>query len=134
MAMALKRNGGKLVTIEKESEYAKVARGNFQTAGLSDAIDGRVNDALTEIPALPGQFDLVFMDTGTKLHRKFLDLVAGRVVPGGAVISHNADSFERDQPDFRKAVMEDPRFETSLVLTPGGGMSISIVRPSRERE
>jgi predicted O-methyltransferase YrrM len=129
MAMALKRNVGKLVTIEKEPAYAKVAREVFAKAGLADAIDSRVNDAFQEIRALAGDFDLVFMDTGTNLHRKFLEMVVGRVKPGGAVISHNADTFDRDQPDFRRAVMEDPHLETWLVLNPGGGMSISIVRP-----
>ena len=128
MAMALKPNGGTLITVGLLPEFAKRARENFAAAGLDTAIESRVNNAFKEIPQIPGEFNLVFMDTGTNLHRKFLDLVYSRVQDGGAIFSHNADTFERDQPDFRKAVMEDPELETSLMLTPGGGMSVSIRR------
>ncbi len=128
MAMALRKTGGKLVTIEMNAELAKTATENFAKAGLGDVADCRNNDAFKEIPGLQGDFEMVFLDTGTRLHKNFLDAVYARVVKGGAVVSHNANEFEAQQPDFLKAITSDPRLETTIRKTDGGGFSFSVKR------
>jgi predicted O-methyltransferase YrrM len=126
MGMAFKRNGGKLITLEMNAERAKAATENFREAGLEDVVECRVNDAFNEIPALQGPFDLVFMDTGTAHNKRFLDLVYGRMTPGGAITAHNANDFEHRQPDYLKAITTDPNLETKITRTPTGGISVSI--------
>lgn len=130
IALALKKTGGKLITIELNPELAKAANANFREAGLADVVECRNNDAFKEIPALEGEFDLLFLDTGTALHKKFMDLVyPARLKDGGAVVSHNANNFARNQPDFLKAITEDPKLDTKITRTPSGGMSISVKKP-----
>ncbi len=129
MALALKKTGGKLITIEMDAALAKSARENFEKAGLSDVVECRNNDAFKEIPALEGRFDFLFLDTGTSMHKKFMELVyPARLAPGGAILSHNANSFAQVQPDFLKALTEDPKLDTKITNTPGGGVSVSVLK------
>jgi hypothetical protein len=53
------------------------------------------------------------------------------VRPGGAIVSHNANEMERYMPDYLEAVTKDPNLETKIQHTPGGGVAISLKRPSR---
>jgi predicted O-methyltransferase YrrM len=128
LGLAMKRNGGQVITIEIDPETADSARANIRQAGLEGAVDSRINDALAEIPALKGDFDFVFMDTGAPLNKKLFDLLRTRISPGGAILAHNAASFESQQPDFLKAIRGDPSFETKIVPTARGGILFSVKR------
>ena len=131
MGLAFQKNGGKLITIELDSGRAAIATANFHRAGLDRVVTCHNNDAFKEIPLLEGEFDWVFMDTGTNLHKKLLDALYPRVRPGGAIVSHNANDMERYMPDYLKAITTDPNLETRIQHTPGGGVTISLKRPSR---
>lgn len=124
--LAMKKTGGKVVTIEINPASAAEARENFRLAGLADVIDSRINDALLEIPSIPGEFDFVFMDLGAPLNKKLLDLLYARISPGGAITAHNAYGFRVTQPEFLKAIETDPKLETKIVPTASGGISLTI--------
>ncbi len=126
LGLAMSKTGGRVVTIEIDPETADRARANFRQAGLESVIDSRMNDALAEIPALQGDFDFVFMDTGAPLNKKLFDLLQARISPGGAILAHNAASFSSQQPDFLKAIQNDPGFETKTVATARGGILVSV--------
>lgn len=126
MGLALRKTGGKLITLEMNPEAARIATENFKKAGLADVIECRVNDAFKEIPVLAGDFDFVFMDTGTRLHKRFLDLVYPRVPVGGAISSHNANDMKLAMPDFLNAITTNPALETTVRETPGGGFTFSL--------
>jgi predicted O-methyltransferase YrrM len=55
---------GRLVTLEANAHYAKVARANIARAGLAERVEIRVGKALDTLPdlAAEGPFDLVFID------------------------------------------------------------------------
>jgi caffeoyl-CoA O-methyltransferase len=125
MGMAFRKNGGRLVTIEKNAERAKIAVENFKQAGLAGVVDCRAADAFDEIPKLEGSFDFVFMDTGAPIHKKLLDLVYARLAPGATIVSHNANTLERYEPAFWKATHEDPNLETKVTRTRGGGILVA---------
>jgi predicted O-methyltransferase YrrM len=126
LGLAMKKTGGKLITVEVDPETADEARENFCQSGLAVIIDSRINDALLEIPALKGDFDFVFMDSGSPPNKKFLDLLHARITPGGAITAHNAGSFSSQQPDFLKAIESDPNLETRIIPTRSGGISVSV--------
>ena len=128
LGLAMKKSGGQVITVEIDPETADRARANIRQAGLEGVIDSRINDALAEIPALKGDFDLVFMDTGAPLNKRLFDLLQARISPGGAILAHNAASFESQQPDFLKAIQGDPSFETKIVPTARGGILVSVKR------
>ncbi|MGE5646746.1 MAG: class I SAM-dependent methyltransferase [Acidobacteriota bacterium] len=125
-ALAMKKTGGKVVTIEIDPEVADEARANFRKASLEGIIDCRINDAMDEIPGIKGGFDFVFLDPGAPLNQKLFDLLSGKIARGGAIAAHNASSFQSRQPDFLKTIQSDPNLDTKIVPTPSGGISISI--------
>ena len=125
LGLAARRTGGHVVTIEIDPQVAAEARENIRRAGLAGIVDSRVNDALVEIPSLPGDFDFVFIDPGVPLNQRVLDLVYDRVPAGGLVVAHNAFAFRLSQPEFLRAIRGDPRLEPTIVPTLSGGLSIT---------
>jgi predicted O-methyltransferase YrrM len=128
LGLAMRKTGGRLITIEIDPETADQARANFRKAGLEDVIDSRIGDAFREIPALKGEFDFVFMDLGSPVNKKLLDLLYSKIAPGGAVTAHNASTFKRHQPDFLKAIQSDPNLETASHKSATGGISVTLKR------
>jgi predicted O-methyltransferase YrrM len=126
LGLAMKKNGGRVVTIEIEPEVADAARSNIREAGLEGVIDSRINDAIADIPLLKGDFDFVFMDTGAPLNKKLFDLLEARIAPGGAILAHNAASLKSQQPDFLKAIQGNANFETKVIPTARGGILAAI--------
>jgi caffeoyl-CoA O-methyltransferase len=126
LGLAMKRNGGRVITIEIDPETADTARANIRQAGLEGVIDSRINDAVMEIPALEGDFDFVFMDTGAPLNKKLFDLLRARISAGGSILVHNAASLKTQQPEFLKAIQEDASFGTTIVPTARGGILVSV--------
>lgn len=128
MAMALRKTGGSLVTIEIDPATAGRAQRNLRRARVDDIVELRIADAVEEAPRVPGQLDFVFMDVAVPLNKKLLDLVRERIRPGGAVLAHNAESFRWTQPDFLTAITNDSQLQTSfrgLIFQ----VSISVKRP-----
>jgi predicted O-methyltransferase YrrM len=90
MARALPR-GGKIVSIEKFSEFADICRQNFRRNGLDDRITLMLGDALEVLPTLSGKqtFDFVFLDGNKERYVDYFDLVDPMVPPGGLVVVDN---------------------------------------------
>ncbi len=63
---------GKLTTIDINEELETRVRDYFEQAGLSKKIDYRIGNALTIIPMLTQQFDLVFIDADKENYSKIL--------------------------------------------------------------
>jgi predicted O-methyltransferase YrrM len=59
-------SGGRLITLEANADYAKVARANIERVQLAEIVDLRVGRALEKLPELAaedqGPFDLIFID------------------------------------------------------------------------
>ena len=63
LAAAVRANGGgRLVTTELVPAKARVARRNFEEAGVSDLIEIREGDAVPNLATDPSDIDLVFND------------------------------------------------------------------------
>jgi predicted O-methyltransferase YrrM len=122
--LALSGGGGSVVTIEIDPATAETARANFRTAGLGAVIDSRIGDAFKEIPRLEGDFDFVFLDTGTGEDQRFLELLRSRIRPGGALMAHNATFMRWQQPEFWKSITTRSAFETTVF----GRVAIAIKR------
>ncbi len=89
--------GGRVVTLEADSQHAELARANIARAGLAGAVEVRVGPALETLPRLVaegrGPFDLIFIDAdkrnnpgylewSLKLSRRGTLIVADNVVRG----------------------------------------------------
>jgi caffeoyl-CoA O-methyltransferase len=134
MGLAFKCTGGRLITLEIDEGYGRIAQENFQKAGLGDIIDSHISDALQEIPRLDGMFDFVFIDAWKPDYIRYLQLIRDRMIPGGAIVAHNVTNYAQDMQDYLEAIKIDPDLESTFNEISDEGMSISIVRTHVRKE
>ncbi len=64
MALAVKEFGGKVTTLEMDSEVVEVAKRSFEREGVIDNIEILIGDAYEILPTIEsGSFDVVFQDS-----------------------------------------------------------------------
>jgi predicted O-methyltransferase YrrM len=139
--------GGRLVTLEANAEYAAVARASIEAAGLGDVVELRVGPALELLPALAeegaGPFDLVFIDADKVNTPNYfawaLDhsrpgslIVADNVVRGGTLADATSpDPATRAQRRLHEMLADEPRVAATTIQTVGSkgydGFTIALV-------
>lgn len=129
IAWALSKTGGKLTTIDIDERRHRIARGNFEAAGVSRFIDARLGDAHEIVPALQGPFDFVFSDADKEWYRNYLDAVLPKLQPGGCYATHNVSGGgwgwgRRQGGDYATYLLSVPGLETTFDNR-GGGLAIS---------
>ena len=92
MARALAADG-MIVTLELDSHHARVARSNFERAGVSERVDLRVGPALQSLAALSaenaGPFDLIFIDADKPNNPNYLSFAMRLSRPGTVIVCDN---------------------------------------------
>jgi predicted O-methyltransferase YrrM len=131
IGLGLRDTGGRLVTIEYDPQRAKEAEANIRQAGLADIVQVISGDAFKAIPALPGTFDLVFLDAWKRDYQRFFELVFPRLDGGGLFLAHNVVNKASEMDDFLKTVRSDPALVSAIVSPSGEGISVSWKRKSR---
>ena len=143
MARALPAQG-KIVTLELDSHHARVARSNFERAGVSERVHLRVGPALQSLAALSaenaGPFDLIFIDAdkpnnpsfAMRLSRPGTVIVCDNVVRDGAVLDE--DGHDANVEGARAAfsfIGGNKRLDGTAIQTVGAkgydGFAIAIV-------
>jgi predicted O-methyltransferase YrrM len=139
--------GGRLVTLEANAEYAEVARGSIEGAGLGAVVDLRIGPALEALPALEeegaGPFDLTFIDADKVNTPNYfawaLDhshpgslIVADNVVRGGALAeTASEDAATRAQRRLHETLSTEPRVTATTIQTVGSkgydGFTVALV-------
>ncbi len=86
-------DGGRLITLEANPDYAAVARQNIAAAGLERSVLVRVGPALEALPELEeegaGPFDLVFIDADKVNTPNYFAWALDHTRPGGLIIADN---------------------------------------------
>lgn len=133
LAQALPREG-KLVTLEINEEYAKVARKNIKNADYEEKIEVIVGNALETLPELKNEgrlFDFIFIDADKPNNPAYLKwaiqlahlgaiIVADNVVRDGAITDKNSeDERVRGIQQFMELLKEEPRIEATAIQTVG---------------
>lgn len=133
LAKALPREG-KVVTLEINEEYAKVARQNIEKAGYEEKIEVIVGNALDTLPELKNEvrlFDFIFIDADKPNNPAYLKwaiqlahsgaiIVADNVVRAGAITDENSeDERVRGVQQFMELLKEEPGIEATAIQTVG---------------
>lgn len=126
MALALRKTGGKLITLEIDEQRANLAAENFKRLGFDSLIELRRGDALKLIPNIEGPFDLVFIDAWKPDYGRYFELVFAKVRSGGAIVAHNVLSHEDELRGFVNMVSKHPQLETRLDRRSSAGMTVSF--------
>ena len=104
-------DGGKLITLEKESKHAYVARANFAKTGVADRVEIKVGDAHETLKTLvkDAPFDFIFIDAEKTGYKNYFDWAVQNVRVNGIIAAHNA---------LRRGTIVDPsNNETDTVAT-----------------
>jgi predicted O-methyltransferase YrrM len=146
MARALPPDG-RLVTLEAKAEYAEVARGSIERAGVGDRVEVRVGPALEALPELEREetepFDLVFIDADKANTPNYFAWALDHTRPGGLIVADNvvrkgtlADASDPDeatkaQRRLHETLAAEPRVDATTIQTVGGkgydGFLIALV-------
>lgn len=107
--------GGRVVTLENDSEMAQRARENIKKAGLSNTVSVKEQDALKSLAELEGPFDLVFMDIEKKDYHAALDLFTPMVRPGGLLVADNTAFV--DAKGFNRAIYNSSEWQSVQIFS-----------------
>lgn len=81
--------GGKLHTIDINTETAATAQGYFNRSNGADKIILHIGNALEIIPTLDKLWDLVFIDADKPNYTEYYKLVLPRMKSGGVILADN---------------------------------------------
>jgi predicted O-methyltransferase YrrM len=124
-SLALRKTGGKLITHEIDEGRAKIARENFEKAGVGSMITIVVGDAHEKVKEQEEPIDVLFLDADKEGYIDYLKKLLPLVRPGGLILAHN---MRRPAPDPRyiEAITTNPDLETSFLLMEGSGLGVTL--------
>jgi len=142
-------SGGRLITLERNPDYAEIARRNLDRAGFSGPVEIRLGPAAQSLAQLVsegnGPFDLIFIDADKANNPEYLGWSlklshAGTVIIGDNVV-RNGDVADPTTPDpcvqgvrrFIDLLATNPRLSSTVIQTVGckgyDGFAIALVGP-----
>jgi predicted O-methyltransferase YrrM len=139
--------GGKVVTLEVDPKHVRVARANFEHAGLAKMIEVREGRALDTLPQLEkegrGPFDLIFIDAdkvripeyftwALKLSRRGTVIIVDNVVRKGAVVdATSTDPSVQGVRQLNELLATEKRVSATTIQTVGSkgydGFTLAVV-------
>ncbi len=125
LALALQKTGGHLYTHEIDASRAKIAQENFKKAGVEDTITLVLGDAHEKVKQYKDPIDVLFLDADKEGYIDYLEKLFPLLRPGGLVIAHNMNTRQAD-PNYVKAITENPELETLILLKEGTGVGVTL--------
>ena len=125
LAEGLKKNG-KIITIEKDEEFASIANFFFSKSKYKDKISLLVEDATKAIENINEKIDLAFIDADKLNYTKYYDMLFPKLKTGGLIIADNvlwsgkvteevSDNETQSIKNFNTKVKNDERVENLIV-------------------
>jgi caffeoyl-CoA O-methyltransferase len=138
ISLALPDNG-KLISLDKNQEFNKVALDFFKKAKQDHKIKTIVKPALETLEELnKNEFDMIFIDADKMNYKQYYEKSLELIKKGGLIIIDNVlwhgevadeknnDKFTINIREFNKLVNEDSRVE-QIIMPLGDGMTICRV-------
>lgn len=121
---SVKKNKGKVTTIEMSEHKVKMAHEHFKRAKLSN-IKIVHGDALREIPKLKGKFDFLFLDALKEDYINYFKLAYPKLTKNAIIVADNAIMFERYMKDYLNYVRTHKNLRSVLVPI-GSGVEFTL--------
>ena len=127
---------GTLITIDINDELEERVKGYFQESSFSDQLTLKIGPALSIIPKLEHDFDLVFIDADKKNYINYYKEIFPKVKVGGLIIADNVlwsgkvvdqDAQDPDTQllrDFNLMIQNDSRVSNILLPIRDGLMLV----------
>ncbi|MBP3961458.1 O-methyltransferase [Paenibacillus lignilyticus] len=135
-------DGGRLTSLELLQNYADVARGSLEAAGLGDRVEYRVGDAKGSLAVLAEEgrkFDFFFIDADKESYPLYLEWAIKLANPGAVITGDNALLHgrtidpEKNGPsvlamrEFNESMVSDERLIGTL-LPAYDGLAVAVVK------
>ena len=125
LAEGLKKNG-KIITIEKDEEFASIAKKFFDRSKYKEKISLLIEDATTAIENISEKIDLAFIDADKVNYTKYYDMLFPKLKNGGLIVADNVlwsgkvtqkviDDETQSIKNFNIKVKNDERVENLIV-------------------
>ena len=125
LAEGLKKNG-KIITIEKNEEFASIAKKFFDRSKYKEKISLLVEDATSAIENINEKIDLAFIDADKINYTKYYDMLFPKLKAGGLIVADNvlwsgkvteevSDNETQSIKNFNTKVKNDERVENLIV-------------------
>jgi len=101
--LACGASSGIVSTIENFPEKIRLAKENFQKAGVNNIklFEGNATDFLNQIK----DFDFVFLDADKENYGKYYDQIISKLKIGGYIVADNIFDYGHMMPDFLQKVL-----------------------------
>jgi predicted O-methyltransferase YrrM len=136
---------GRLLTIERDPERARLAREHFARAAVADRVSILLGQAERMLAKVSGPFDLIFQDADKALYAPTLNRLVELLRPGGLLVTDNVlwdgevvpgfvDPPRRDPEDTRAIADYNERLNghpqlMTVTIPLRDGIAISLKRP-----
>lgn len=123
-AEAIKKNSGRIITIEKEENKIQRARENFAKADVSDVIEIKQGMALDILESLSNElkyksfFDFVLLDADKENTLNYFNLVLPMTKLGGLIVIDNMlypEKYRDEMDKVEKLIQEHPKVRTVMI-------------------
>ena len=125
LAEGLKKNG-KIITIEKDEEFASIAKKFFDRSNYKENISLLIEDASKAIENISEKIDLAFIDADKVNYTKYYDMLFPKLKIGGLIVADNvlwsgkvtekvSDNETQSIKNFNTKVKNDERVENLIV-------------------
>ena len=125
LAEGLKKNG-KIITIEKDEEFASIAKKFFDRSNYKEKISLLIEDATKAIENISEKIDLAFIDADKVNYTKYYDMLFPKLKNGGLIVADNVlwsgkvtqkviDDETQSIKNFNIKVKNDERVENLIV-------------------
>jgi caffeoyl-CoA O-methyltransferase len=121
---------GKVITCELDPHHAEIARSWFARSPHAAKIELRLGAALELLAALPGPFDLAFIDADKENYPAYYQAVLPKLRPGGLLVIDNMlwsgavlapqDAAARAIDGLNRLIAQDARVDNVLLTVRDG--------------
>jgi predicted O-methyltransferase YrrM len=118
------RGSSSLITIERDSAKALMAKQNFKRANLEGSIDLRVGSATDIVKELNGPFDCIFFDADRVSAPEQLQLLVPKLTDDVLLLADNVLSHPQEIEGYIRMFDQLPDFTTSVVRI-GKGLHVA---------
>jgi len=123
LALAAKKNRGNVLTIEKDSDHARIAGEYFKSADLKN-VTILHGDALVLLRNLDEKFDFVFIDAAKDQYLDYLKLIHTKLMKPSLIVADNAISHVEAVSDYLDYVRTEKNI-TSVLIPIRAGLEVS---------
>ena len=127
LAAAVRDNGGgQVIATEHEPDKAKIAKRNFEAAGLTRYIDLREGDLADTLKRIDGTVDFVLLDIWAEAVMPAMRNIAPHLRPGAIIIADNTAQSRRGYDAYFDYIADPANRLVTMTLPFEGGLEMTL--------